>query len=69
MQQAHRNRVFHDFRNGLCRNLVCSGNYVFLSLMFLGYKVMSYVGFPFTDLMDENQHLIRTNNLVFEDEL
>jgi len=24
MQQAHRNRVFHDFRNGLCRNLVCS---------------------------------------------
>ncbi|XP_040171079.1 ATP-dependent RNA helicase me31b [Anopheles arabiensis] len=24
MQQAHRNRVFHDFRSGLCRNLVCS---------------------------------------------
>jgi len=24
MQQAHRNRVFHDFRNGACRNLVCS---------------------------------------------
>ncbi|KAK2716911.1 hypothetical protein QYM36_007156 [Artemia franciscana] len=24
MQQAHRNRVFHDFRNGNCRNLVCS---------------------------------------------
>lgn len=24
MPQAHRNRVFHDFRNGLCRNLVCS---------------------------------------------
>jgi len=24
MQQTHRNRVFHDFRNGLCRNLVCS---------------------------------------------
>ena len=22
--QAHRNRVFHDFRAGLCRNLVCS---------------------------------------------
>lgn len=22
--QAHRNRVFHDFRNGACRNLVCS---------------------------------------------
>ena len=25
MAQAHRNRVFHDFRQGLCRNLVCSG--------------------------------------------
>lgn len=24
MAQGHRNRVFHDFRQGLCRNLVCS---------------------------------------------
>ncbi|KAJ2471469.1 DExD/H-box ATP-dependent RNA helicase dhh1 [Coemansia sp. RSA 2322] len=24
MIQLHRNRVFHDFRNGVCRNLVCS---------------------------------------------
>ncbi|XP_063959494.1 ATP-dependent RNA helicase cgh-1-like [Lytechinus pictus] len=24
MQQEHRNRVFHDFRNGACRNLVCT---------------------------------------------
>ncbi|ODQ51452.1 ATP-dependent RNA helicase DHH1 [Saitoella complicata NRRL Y-17804] len=24
MLQNHRNRVFHDFRNGACRNLVCS---------------------------------------------
>ena len=24
MLQAHRNRVFHDFRNGACRNLVSS---------------------------------------------
>ncbi|KAG6861309.1 DExD/H-box ATP-dependent RNA helicase dhh1 [Termitomyces sp. Mi166 len=24
MMQSHRNRVFHDFRNGVCRNLVCS---------------------------------------------
>lgn len=24
MVQSHRNRVFHDFRNGNCRNLVCS---------------------------------------------
>lgn len=26
MLQDHRNRVFHDFRNGACRNLVCTGN-------------------------------------------
>jgi superfamily II DNA/RNA helicase len=25
MLQAHRNRVFHEFRRGACRNLVCSG--------------------------------------------
>lgn len=24
MAQGHRNRVFHDFRKGACRNLVCS---------------------------------------------
>ncbi|KAL5499823.1 hypothetical protein EMCRGX_G011286 [Ephydatia muelleri] len=24
MPQAHRNKVFHDFRNGECRNLVCT---------------------------------------------
>merc|ERR1719266_2824753 len=24
MLQSHRNRVFHDFRAGLCRNLVCT---------------------------------------------
>lgn len=24
MQQVHRNKVFHDFREGRCRNLVCS---------------------------------------------
>ena len=27
MVQAHRNRVFHDFRSGICRNLVCSGTF------------------------------------------
>lgn len=28
MYQSHRNRIFHDFRNGECRNLVCTGEYV-----------------------------------------
>jgi ATP-dependent RNA helicase DDX6/DHH1 len=27
MLQAHRNRVFHDFRGGMTRNLVCSGTF------------------------------------------
>uniref|UniRef100_A0A3Q2YZ48 RNA helicase n=1 Tax=Hippocampus comes TaxID=109280 RepID=A0A3Q2YZ48_HIPCM len=27
MMQEYRNRVFHDFRNGLCRNLVCTGRF------------------------------------------
>jgi len=34
MAQAHRNRVFHDFRKGSCRNLVCSGNIVKSSIYF-----------------------------------
>ena len=32
MMQNHRNRVFHDFRNGNCRNLVCSGVHAFAYL-------------------------------------
>ncbi|GFZ21044.1 RNAhelicase-like 8 [Actinidia rufa] len=28
MLQDHRNRVFHDFRNGACRNLVCTETYL-----------------------------------------
>ena len=32
MQQSHRNRVFHDFRAGLCRNLVCSGKQLAVSV-------------------------------------
>lgn len=32
MQQNHRNRVFHDFRNGACRNLVSSGDPLCLTL-------------------------------------
>ncbi len=27
MTQPHRNKVFHDFRNGECRNLVCTGEW------------------------------------------
>lgn len=33
MRQEHRNRIFHDFRNGACRNLVCSGM-CFYTLLF-----------------------------------
>ena len=31
MMQSHRNRVFHDFRNGNCRNLVSSGAACFMT--------------------------------------
>lgn len=30
MAQAHRNRVFHDFRAGLCRNLVSRNANMFI---------------------------------------
>uniref|UniRef100_A0A8C5AXJ9 RNA helicase n=1 Tax=Gadus morhua TaxID=8049 RepID=A0A8C5AXJ9_GADMO len=32
MMQEYRNRVFHDFRNGLCRNLVSTGRFGHLGL-------------------------------------
>lgn len=41
MQQAHRNRVFHDFRNGLCRNLVCSGKSHYLSQYSVPFQTVS----------------------------
>jgi len=49
MAQAHRNRVFHDFRKGSCRNLVCSGklnNTVILISVY--FYVLMY--FPTLDL-------------------
>lgn len=33
MLQNHRNRVFHDFRAGACRNLVCSGKRLYARFM------------------------------------
>jgi ATP-dependent RNA helicase DDX6/DHH1 len=40
MLQDHRNRVFHDFRNGACRNLVCTG-------IRLRFSRLSIFSFPF----------------------
>ena len=34
MLQDHRNRVFHDFRNGACRNLVCTGKWLYQCFTF-----------------------------------
>jgi ATP-dependent RNA helicase DDX6/DHH1 len=42
MLQAHRNRVFHDFRNGKTRHLVCSGNSFFLSSIFFFNNNLSF---------------------------
>ena len=39
MQQTLRNRVFHDFSNGLCRNFVCSGKHFFFSYLVLFWIV------------------------------
>jgi ATP-dependent RNA helicase DDX6/DHH1 len=57
MLQDHRNRVFHDFRNGACRNLVCTGmlliflwTHSFTDIFFLMYNVhtsMSVLSHPF----------------------
>lgn len=43
MNQQHRNRVFHDFRQGLCRNLVCSGMSLVINLLMISlllYQVL-----------------------------
>jgi hypothetical protein len=37
MLQDHRNRVFHDFRNGACRNLVCTG------IRFSSFRFLLYI--------------------------
>ena len=34
MLQDHRNRVFHDFRNGACRNLVCTGMLMLMAIQY-----------------------------------
>lgn len=39
MNQQHRNRVFHDFRQGLCRNLVCSGKSSLQFFFFLHFGI------------------------------
>lgn len=48
MAQAHRNRVFHDFRAGLCRNLVCSGRFfcfmMNVKLLSMIYKSLIFNG-------------------------
>lgn len=42
--QEHRNRVFHDFRNGLCRNLVCTGEeHAHLDCFFFFFPSISFL--------------------------
>ncbi|KAK4344923.1 hypothetical protein RND71_035099 [Anisodus tanguticus] len=41
MLQEHRNRVFHDFRNGACRNLVCTGADCHLNLFTRGIDIQA----------------------------
>ena len=43
MMQSHRNRVFHDFRNGNCRNLVSSGDPAFAVALLVLRKDVSNI--------------------------
>ena len=55
MLQAHRNRVFHDFRNGACRNLVSS------DLCTRGIDIQAVnvvINFDFPKLSDSYLHRI-----------
>lgn len=58
MAQAHRNRVFHDFRAGLCRNLVSSlisdNNFTYLNvhithMYYIMLCIYTYVSFDYTN--------------------
>ncbi|KAK6142834.1 hypothetical protein DH2020_023182 [Rehmannia glutinosa] len=46
MLQDHRNRVFHDFRNGACRNLVCTGILVYKRIDIQAVNV-KFINFDF----------------------
>lgn len=56
MQQANRNRVFHEFRNGATRHLVTSGKartptFGFIYITFRGISKMSYPVSSFLDIL------------------
>jgi superfamily II DNA/RNA helicase len=57
MPQSHRNRVFHDFRNGHCRNLVSS------DLFTRGIDIQSVnvvINFDFPKNSETYLHRVRT---------
>ena len=56
MPQSDRNRVFHDFRNGATRNLVCSGESCFVWL----YSCHLFILVPFCSL-----HPLQTSMKVY----
>jgi ATP-dependent RNA helicase DDX6/DHH1 len=53
MNQADRNRVFHDFRKGHCRNLVCSGEISTLTFYYSNYL---FFFAAFRSLHKRNRH-------------
>lgn len=67
MNQADRNRVFHDFRKGHCRNLVCSGKYKMSSLTFscLDLHFMFFnIIFSFLDLFTRGIDIQAVNVVI-----
>ena len=62
MRQDHRNRVFHDFRTGLCRNLVCS------DLFTRGIDIQAVnvvINFDFPKLSETYLYVNSTNSLRY----
>lgn len=60
MRQEHRNRIFHDFRNGACRNLVCSGKISFDRL----WNYQSYNFFSCKDLFTRGIDIQAVNVVI-----
>lgn len=60
--QEHRNRVFHDFRNGLCRNLVCTGKY-FLFPLPNGFSSLVQLGFLCAILLSRAYDIVQVTLL------
>jgi hypothetical protein len=64
MLQDHRNRVFHDFRNGACRNLVCTGiRLPFSRFSWLYFFPLYFIGWNCS--MGKYFHFVLTSSTIY----